>query len=72
VIPNIVDESIKTNLYNHWNEGEIVQMLVVISLFGYLNQWNYSKGITIEEGAVESAEHYLGKTGWKKGKHLWV
>jgi hypothetical protein len=47
-------------------------MLVVISLFGYLNRWNDSMGITIEEGAVESAEHYLGKTGWKKGKHLWV
>lgn len=70
VIPNAVDEKIKTELYNHWNDGEIVEMLGVISLFGYLNRWNDSMGTTIENGAVESAEHYLGKTGWEKGKHI--
>jgi uncharacterized peroxidase-related enzyme len=69
VIPNAVDETIKTELYNHWNEGEIVEMLGVIALFGYLNRWNDSMGTTIEAGAVESAELYLGKTGWQKGKH---
>ena len=47
-------------------------MRIVISLFSYLNRWNDSMEITIEEGTVESAEHYLGKTGWKKGKHIWV
>ncbi|WP_338409340.1 carboxymuconolactone decarboxylase family protein [uncultured Flavobacterium sp.] len=70
VIPNAVDENIKTKLYNHWNEGEIVEMLGVISLFGYLNRWNDSMGTTVEEGAVESAKKYLTKTGWKKGKHI--
>lgn len=70
VIPNAVDETIKTDLYKHWNEGEIVEMLGVISLFGYLNRWNDSMGTTIEDGAVESAEQYLGKMGWEKGKHI--
>ena len=69
VIPNAVDETIKKELYAHWNEGEIVEMLGVISLFGYLNRWNDSMGTTIEDGAVASAEQYLGKTGWEKGKH---
>ena len=69
VIPNAVDETIKKELYTHWNEGEIVEMLGVISLFGYLNRWNDSMGTTIEDGAVASAEQYLGKTGWEKGKH---
>ncbi|WNM20013.1 carboxymuconolactone decarboxylase family protein [Flavobacterium capsici] len=70
VIPNNVDENIKSELYKYWNEGEIVEMLGVISLFGYLNRWNDSMGTTIEQGAIESAEHYLGKTGWEKGKHV--
>jgi uncharacterized peroxidase-related enzyme len=70
LIPNAVDENIKTDLFNYWNEGEIVEMLGVISLFGYLNRWNDSMGTTIENGAVESAEQYLGKTGWEKGKHV--
>ena len=70
VLPNAVDAAIKTALHAHWNEGEIVEMLGVISLFGYLNRWNDSMGTAIEEGAVASAEQYLSKTGWEKGKHV--
>ena len=69
-LPNAVDDALKQRLYIHWNEGEIVEMLGVISLFGYLNRWNDSMGTSIENGAVESGEHYLGKHGWNKGKHL--
>lgn len=68
-VPNGVDAEIKARLYKHWNEGEIVEMLGVISLFGYLNRWNDSMGTSIEEGAVESGDQYLGKHGWGKGKH---
>ena len=68
-VPNGVDAEIKKRLYQYWNEGEIVEMLGVISLFGYLNRWNDSMGTSIETGAVESANQYLGKHGWKKGKH---
>jgi uncharacterized peroxidase-related enzyme len=70
VIPNAVNDTIKTNLYTYWNEGEIVEMLGVISLFGYLNRWNDSMGTTIESSAIESAELYLGKHDWEIGKHL--
>jgi uncharacterized peroxidase-related enzyme len=69
-LPNAVDDALKQRLYIHWNEGEIFEMLGVISLFGYLNRWNDSMGTSIENGAVESGEHYLGKHGWNKGKHL--
>ncbi|MDA1175563.1 MAG: carboxymuconolactone decarboxylase family protein [Bacteroidetes bacterium] len=70
VIPNAVDDALKKRLYTYWNEGEIVEMLGVISLFGYLNRWNDSMGTKIEDGAVESGMMYLGKNGWNKGKHL--
>tara|TARA_B100000029_G_C17327037_1_gene870305 strand:+ start:192 stop:782 length:591 start_codon:yes stop_codon:yes gene_type:complete len=69
-IPNNVDEKIIQDLYKYWNEGEIVEILGVISLFGFLNRWNDSMGTTIEEGAVESGEKYLKKKGWVKGKHV--
>ncbi len=69
LVPNQVDEKIKTELYKHWTEGEIVEMLGVISLFGFLNRWNDSMGTSIEQGAVESGEQYLGKHGWNTGKH---
>ncbi|MCE2962988.1 MAG: carboxymuconolactone decarboxylase family protein [Chitinophagales bacterium] len=68
-IPNAVDELISENLRKYWNDGEIVEILGVIALFGYLNRWNDSMGTTIEDGAVESGEKYLKEKGWTIGKH---
>lgn len=68
-LPNTVDAAIKERLHVHWDDGEIVEMLGVISLFGYLNRWNDSMGTTLEEGALESGQKYLGKYGWNRGKH---
>ncbi len=70
VIPNAVTSEIQEELHKYWDDGEIVEMLGVISLFGYLNRWNDSMGTSIEDGAVESGKHYLGKHGWEKGKHI--
>ena len=69
-IPNEVDENLKQRLHNNWDDGEIVEILGVISLFGYLNRWNDSMGTTIEEDAKDSAEKFLSKHGWNKGKHI--
>lgn len=69
VVPNQVHSTIQKRLHEHWNEGEIVEMLGVISLFGYLNRWNDSMGTTLEEGAIESGEQHLAKGGWEVGKH---
>ena len=69
-VPNAVDETIKTELYKYWNEGEIVEMLGVISLFGYLNRWNDSMATTLEDDAIDSGNQYLGKHGFEVGKHI--
>ncbi len=69
-IPNAVDETINEELRKYWDEGEIVEILGVIALFGYLNRWNDSMATTLEEGAEESGEKYLSGYGWDKGKHL--
>ena len=69
-VPNAVDETIKERLYEHWNEGEIVEMLGVIALFGYLNRWNDSMATTMEPGAVAAGEEYLThQESWTRGKH---
>ena len=66
-LPN--DEKIKTELYKYWDEGEIVEMLGVISLFGYLNRWNDSMGTKLEDPAADDGVKYLQKKGWSRGKH---
>ena len=68
-IPNAVDDEIQQRLHKYWDDGEIVEILAVVSLFGYLNRWNDSMATSIENGAVKSAEKYLAKSGWNKGKH---
>ncbi|HIG34768.1 MAG TPA: carboxymuconolactone decarboxylase family protein, partial [Gammaproteobacteria bacterium] len=68
-LPNAVDEELQQRLHRYWDDGEIVEILAVVSLFGYLNRWNDSMATSIENGAIESAEKYLAKSGWNKGKH---
>ena len=68
-IPNAVSDGVAENLRKYWDDGEIVEMLGVISLFGYLNRWNDSMGTEMEDGAVESGNKFLLKKGWSIGKH---
>ncbi|MBA2329656.1 MAG: carboxymuconolactone decarboxylase family protein [Flavisolibacter sp.] len=68
-IPNAVTQEIANNLRKHWDDGEIVEILGVISLFGYLNRWNDSMATQLEVPAKESGKTYLEKMGWNAGKH---
>jgi len=68
-VPNAVDENIAANLKAHWNEGEIVEILGVIALFGFLNRWNDSMATQLEAPAIESGQKLLKNTAWSTGKH---
>lgn len=69
-VPNAVNQDINDRLHQYWDDGEIVEMLGVISLFGYLNRWNDSMGTTLEGDAIKSGDQYLGKHGFEVGKHV--
>ncbi|NBB88767.1 MAG: carboxymuconolactone decarboxylase family protein [Bacteroidetes bacterium] len=68
-VPNAVTDEVAENVRNYWTEGEIVEMMGVIALFGYLNRWNDSMGTEAEEGARESGRKWLEPTGWSGEKH---
>ena len=68
-IPNSVDDVVAEKLGLHWDDGEIVEILGVVALFGFLNRWNDSMGTEIENGAIESGNKYLKHAGWSPGKH---
>lgn len=69
-VPNAVDDEIAENMRKHWDEGEIVEIMGVVALFGYLNRWNDSMGTQLEKAAEDSAEQYLAEKGsWEIGKH---
>ncbi|CAG5082343.1 carboxymuconolactone decarboxylase family protein [Parvicella tangerina] len=70
-VPNSVTDEIAEEARKHWNEGEIVEIMGVIALFGYLNRWNDSMGTEMEGGAIESGEELLSQKGWSVGKHAY-
>ena len=45
----------------HWDDGEVVELLGVIALFGYLNRWNDSMATTLEEGAEASGRRQAAR-----------
>ena len=68
-VPNAVTDEVAENVRNYWTEGEIVEMMGVIALFGYLNRWNDSMGTEAEKGAHESGRKWLQRTDWSGEKH---
>jgi len=70
-VPNAVTDELSEKMREHWEDGEIVEILGVIALFGYLNRWNDSMGTQLEEPAADDGNKFLDKAGWNRGKHAY-
>ena len=69
-VPNKVTEKEISQLKTYWNDSDIVEMMGVIALFGFLNRWNDSMGSSLEDLPIEKGEKYLKEpTNWTIGKH---
>jgi uncharacterized peroxidase-related enzyme len=69
VIPNAVTPEHFEKLREHWDDGEIVEILAVVGLFGFLNRWNDSMATDLEEVPAALAGRTIGPHGWEPGKH---
>lgn len=68
-VPNGVTPEIEARLRAHWADGDIVEIMGVVALFGYLNRWNDSMGSALEDLPQETAHRLLSASGWEIGKH---
>ncbi len=68
-VPNDVDEKMFAQMREHWSENQIVEIVGVISAFGFLNRWNDTMGTPLEEEPIHVGEKYLAAHGWSAGKH---
>jgi uncharacterized peroxidase-related enzyme len=68
-VPNSVTDEMFAELRKHWTEEQIVEIVGVISLFGFLNRWNDTMATPLEDEPIEVAEKYLARGGWEIGKH---
>ncbi len=70
LVPNEATADDFDELNRHFDEGQIVEIVATIALFGYLNRWNDTMATTLEPRAVAVAERAIGAAGWQAGKHL--
>lgn len=68
-VPNGVTDDSYDAMREHWSEGQIVEILAVVALFGFLNRWNDSLGTPLEDPSHQAATQAVGAQGWAAGKH---
>jgi len=57
-------------IYRHFDEGQVVEIVASIALFGFLNRWNDTMATELEELPAGVAKATLGQSfGWEVGKH---
>lgn len=69
-VPNAVTDELFAELRKHWGEEEIVEIMGVIALFGFLNRWNDSLATPLEDEPIEVGEKFLAHRGWDPSKHM--
>ena len=67
-VPVSTSQELEELLQHHWDETDILEIMSVIALFGYLNRWNDVMGTSLEIDAKDSAESLL-QNQWDIGKH---
>jgi alkylhydroperoxidase family enzyme len=68
--PNDVTDELFAKLRQHWNDNQVVEIVGVIALFGFLNRWNDTMATPLEEEPIEVGEKHLAAHGWNVGRHV--
>ncbi len=69
-VPNAVTDDDVAELAKHYTEFQIVEIMSVVAMFGYLNRWNDSLATGLEDVPTSFAEQALADTHWRPGKHV--
>ncbi len=68
-VPNAATDAHFDDLRRHWSDAEMVEIVCVISMFGFLNRFNDTLANELEPDAVEFSDAHLAQSGWTVGKH---
>ena len=69
VVPNQATQQDFDELGKHFDEGQVVELVASIALFGYLNRWNDTMATDLEEHPANVAQRTIAGGGWQAGKH---
>jgi uncharacterized peroxidase-related enzyme len=68
-VPNAVSDEDFDELKRHYSEAQIVDIVAVIALFGFLNRFNDTMATELESSPLEAGRRFLAEKGWTVGKH---
>ena len=68
-VPNATTDEQFASLHVHYSDAEIVELVAVVSLFGWLNRWNDTMATELESSPLAFASEQLSQHGWQVGKH---
>lgn len=68
-VPNGVDDDLFAVLSAHFSDDQVFEIIAVISLFGFLNRWQATLALKLEDEPREFAEIHLANIGWTIGRH---
>ena len=65
---NAVTDEMFAELKKYWSEGQIVEIVGVIAMFGFMNRWKDTMATPLEDEPIEVGEKHLAGSGWSVGK----
>ncbi|MEQ8857617.1 MAG: carboxymuconolactone decarboxylase family protein [Pseudomonadales bacterium] len=68
-VPNAVSDEEFAALREHFAPDAVVEIVAVISMFGFLNRWNDTIATELESSPLAFARERLTEYGWSAGKH---
>ena len=70
VAPNMTEPENFVEMRQHFTNIQIVEILAVIAVGGYLNRWNDTIATVTDQESVDFADQVLRQVGWDPGKHV--
>jgi uncharacterized peroxidase-related enzyme len=68
-VPNAATDADFAELKKHYTDAQIVDIVAVIALFGFLNRFNDTMATELEASPLAVGKHLLAAHGWTPGKH---
>ena len=69
-VPNAVTDEMFRDLRKHWSDEQVVEIVGVIAMFGFMNRWNDTLATPLEDEPIAFGEKHLAPRGWDPAKHL--
>jgi len=66
-VPNGASDAHFAELKKHYSDKQIVEIVAVISLFGFLNRWNDTLGTQLEDIPLDFARANFADRDWSEG-----